>query len=164
VAEWLKAAVAKSPLLPPPKIAEMPMDCGFSRWLQGAKDTAGGKNWRYDRVSEPPGTPRPLKIRWKQSAGLASGAAIRMPEDDIGFIDLRPDNPGVDDPQARRLAVGRPQKLERMGLATAAGPGQWVIGLGAEPVLRDLGTRGDIIKTTTGRSPDAVRIVVSQAT
>jgi hypothetical protein len=44
-------------------------------------------------------------------------AAIRM-------IDLRLDDPGVDDPQARRLAVGRLQKLERMGLATAAGPAQ----------------------------------------
>jgi type IV secretory pathway VirD2 relaxase len=66
--------------------------------------------------------------------------------------------PGEGDPQARRLAVGRLQKLERMGLATAAGPGQWMIGLEAEPVLRDLGTRGDIIKTMhracTGRGQD----------
>jgi type IV secretory pathway VirD2 relaxase len=31
---------------------------------------------------------------------------------------------GVGDPQARRLAVGRLSKLERMGLATAAGPGE----------------------------------------
>jgi type IV secretory pathway VirD2 relaxase len=51
-------------------------------------------------------------------------AAIRMAADNIGFIDLGPDNPGEGDPQARRLAVGRLQKLERMGLATAAGPGQ----------------------------------------
>ncbi len=47
----------------------------------------------------------------------------------------------------RRLAVGPLQKLERMGLATAAGPGQWMIGLKAEPVLRGLGMRRDIIKT-----------------
>jgi type IV secretory pathway VirD2 relaxase len=33
-------------------------------------------------------------------------AAIRMAADDIGFIDLRPDNPGEGGPQARRLAVG----------------------------------------------------------
>jgi type IV secretory pathway VirD2 relaxase len=66
-----------------------------------------------------------------------------MAADDVGFIDLRPDNPGVDDPQARRLAVGRLQKLERMGLAAAVGPGQWMIGLKAEPVLHDLGMRGD---------------------
>jgi type IV secretory pathway VirD2 relaxase len=70
-----------------------------------------------------------------------------MAADDSGFIDMRPDNPGVDDPQARRLAVGRLSRLERMGLATAAGPGQWMISPEAEPVLRDLGVRGDIIKT-----------------
>jgi hypothetical protein len=46
-----------------------------------------------------------------------------MAADDVGFIDLRPDHPGVDDPQARRLAVGRLSRLERMGLATAAAPG-----------------------------------------
>jgi type IV secretory pathway VirD2 relaxase len=36
-------------------------------------------------------------------------AAIRMAADDSGFIDLRPDNPGEGDPQARRLAIGRLQ-------------------------------------------------------
>jgi hypothetical protein len=38
------------------------------------------------------------------------------------------------------------------GLATAAGPGQWMITPEAEPVLRDLGVRGDIIKTIRTRS------------
>jgi type IV secretory pathway VirD2 relaxase len=74
-------------------------------------------------------------------------AAIRMAADDSGFIDLRPDNPGEGNPQARRLAIDRLSRLERMGLATAAGPGQWTIAPEAEPVLRDLGMRGDIIKT-----------------
>jgi len=73
--------------------------------------------------------------------------AIRMAADETGFIDLRPNNPGVDDPEVRRLAIGRLQKLERMGLATAAGPAQWMVGLDAERSLRDLGLRGDIIKT-----------------
>src|SRR5262249_51460132 len=73
--------------------------------------------------------------------------AIRMAADDVGFIDLRPDNPGVDDPEVRRFAVGRLQKLERMGLATPAGPGQWMVALETESTLRDLGMRGDIIKT-----------------
>jgi hypothetical protein len=47
-----------------------------------------------------------------------------MAADDVGFIDLRPDHPGLNDPQARRLAVGRLSRLERMGLATRcrAGP------------------------------------------
>jgi type IV secretory pathway VirD2 relaxase len=73
--------------------------------------------------------------------------AIQMAADDVGFIDLRPDKPGIDDPEVRRLAVGRLQRLERMGLATAAGPSQWMVGFEAEPTLRDLGMRGDIIKT-----------------
>jgi type IV secretory pathway VirD2 relaxase len=34
-----------------------------------------------------------------------------------------------------------------MGLAAAAGPAQWMVGLDAERSLRDLGLRGDIIKT-----------------
>jgi type IV secretory pathway VirD2 relaxase len=74
-------------------------------------------------------------------------AAIRMAADETGFIDLRPNNPGVGDPEVRRLAIGRLQRLERMGLATATGPGQWMVGLHAERSLRDLGLRGDIIKT-----------------
>jgi type IV secretory pathway VirD2 relaxase len=73
--------------------------------------------------------------------------AIRMAADDTGLIDLRPENPGAADPEVRRLAIGRLQRLERMGLATAAGPGRWIVGLDAERALRDLGTRGDIIKT-----------------
>ncbi|MBG0810384.1 DUF3363 domain-containing protein [Methylosinus sp. H3A] len=74
-------------------------------------------------------------------------AAIRYAADETGLIDLRPASPGPDDPELRRLMVGRVQKLERMGLAASAGPGRWVIGLEAEGTLRDLGMRGDIIKT-----------------
>ncbi len=72
---------------------------------------------------------------------------IRMAGDEIGAIDLRPAQPGAADPEIRRLMVGRLQHLEIMGLATAAGPGQWMVGLEAERTLRDLGMRGDIIKT-----------------
>jgi hypothetical protein len=43
--------------------------------------------------------------------------------------------------------VGRLQHLEKMGLAAPAGPGEWMVGLEAERNLRDLGIRGDIIKT-----------------
>jgi type IV secretory pathway VirD2 relaxase len=74
-------------------------------------------------------------------------AAIKMAADDIGLIDLRPDQPGIDDPEVRRLAIGRLQKLERMSLATAAGPGRWMVDLAIEPTLHDLGVRSDIIKT-----------------
>ncbi|PWB84584.1 MAG: type VI secretion protein, partial [Methylocystaceae bacterium] len=74
-------------------------------------------------------------------------AAIRFAADETGLVDLRPASPGPDDPELRRLMVGRAQKLERMGLAASAGPGRWMIGLEAERTLRDLGMRGDIIKT-----------------
>jgi len=77
-------------------------------------------------------------------------AEIRMATDETGFIDLRPADPSAGDPQIRRLMIGRLQRLERMGLATPAGPAQWMVGLEAERTLRDLGVRGDIIKTMHG--------------
>ncbi|MDI1347121.1 MAG: DUF3363 domain-containing protein [Pseudolabrys sp.] len=72
---------------------------------------------------------------------------IRIAADETGHIDLRPENVGASDPETRRLMVGRLQHLEKMGLATAASPGEWMVGLEAERALRDLGMRGDIIKT-----------------
>jgi len=72
---------------------------------------------------------------------------IRMAADETGYIDLRPNRIGSSDPELRRLMVGRIQHLEKMGLAAPAGPGEWMVGLEAERSLRDLGMRGDIIKT-----------------
>ena len=72
---------------------------------------------------------------------------IRIAADETGYIDLRPEASGATDPESRRLMVGRVQHLEKMGLATSAGPGEWMVGLEAERSLRDLGLRGDIIKT-----------------
>jgi type IV secretory pathway VirD2 relaxase len=72
---------------------------------------------------------------------------IRIAADETGYIDLRPQATGADDPESRRLMIGRVRHLERMGLATPAGTGEWMVGLEAERSLRDLGMRGDIIKT-----------------
>jgi type IV secretory pathway VirD2 relaxase len=72
---------------------------------------------------------------------------IRRQADELGSIDLRPTIPGPTDPEIRRLMIGRLQHLERAGLASSAGPGEWMVGLDAERQLRDLGLRGDIIKT-----------------
>jgi type IV secretory pathway VirD2 relaxase len=72
---------------------------------------------------------------------------IRIAADDVGYVDLRPDNPCDGDPEIRRLMVGRLQHLEKMNLASSAGPGEWIVGLDAERTLRDLSIRGDIIKT-----------------
>ncbi|MFD1797996.1 relaxase/mobilization nuclease domain-containing protein [Paracoccus aurantiacus] len=66
---------------------------------------------------------------------------------DLGLIDLRPEAKGPNDPELRRLMIGRLQHLRKMGLAAEGAPGEWMVGLEAEQTLRDLGTRGDIIKT-----------------
>lgn len=74
---------------------------------------------------------------------------IRRNADETGHIDLRQDVAAAasSDRETRRLMIGRLQHLEKMGLAAPAGPGEWMVGLEAERSLRDLGMRGDIIKT-----------------
>ncbi|SDM62007.1 Type IV secretory pathway, VirD2 components (relaxase) [Oryzisolibacter propanilivorax] len=47
----------------------------------------------------------------------------------------------------RLLLVGRLQRLQRMGLATETQPGTWAVHAEAEPTLRAMGERGDIIRT-----------------
>lgn len=72
--------------------------------------------------------------------------ALRDVADDGGGVaDLRPGS--EDDPEMRRLMLGRAAKLERLGLAEPIGPAQWTLKPGIEPALRELGIRGDIIKT-----------------
>lgn len=67
--------------------------------------------------------------------------------DELGVIDLRPEQPGPDDPRLRRLMIGRLQHLETMGLAAEGEPGQWVMAGSVQTKLRDLAARGDIIRT-----------------
>ncbi len=74
-------------------------------------------------------------------------AEIRVEANATGFIDLRAADPNAGDPEIRRLMIGRLQRLEQMGLAAPAGPAQWIVALDAEQSLRDLGMRGDIIRT-----------------
>jgi hypothetical protein len=56
--------------------------------------------------------------------------------------------------------VGRAGKLERLGLVEQIGSARWELKPGLEPALRDLGIRGDIIKTMhramtgAGHEPD----------
>jgi hypothetical protein len=64
------------------------------------------------------------------------------------FTDLRPERDMRDTfRQNRALLIERARKLERMGLATEIETGKWIVSPKAEPTLRDLGERGDIIKT-----------------
>jgi Protein of unknown function (DUF3363) len=64
------------------------------------------------------------------------------------FTDLRPDQDMRDTfRQNRALLIERARKLERMGFATEVETGKWIVSPKAEPTLRELGERGDIIKT-----------------
>ncbi|MBN8713831.1 MAG: relaxase/mobilization nuclease and DUF3363 domain-containing protein [Xanthomonadales bacterium] len=47
----------------------------------------------------------------------------------------------------REMLIGRLQHLQRMGLASQPQTGAWVIHVEAEPTLRAMGERGDIIRT-----------------
>jgi type IV secretory pathway VirD2 relaxase len=82
-----------------------------------------------------------------------------MSDEGGGVIDLRPVGAG-EDPELRRLMIGRAARLERLGLAEQVGPAHWTLKPGIEPALRDLGIRGDIIKTmhralsASDREPD----------
>ena len=64
---------------------------------------------------------------------------------DSGIIDLAPSRHRQPD-EYHALKIGRLRKLETLGLAQQAGPGQWAIDERAEAALRELGERGDIIK------------------
>ena len=64
------------------------------------------------------------------------------------FTDLRSDQDMRDTfRQNRARLIERARKLERMGLATEVETGKWIVSRKAEPALRELGERGDIIKT-----------------
>lgn len=68
-------------------------------------------------------------------------------EADDHLLDLRhmPDDPrGQFD---RTLRLRRLAKLEKMGLATEHAPGVWELSAKMEPALRELGERGDIIRS-----------------
>jgi len=86
-------------------------------------------------------------------------ALRNIADEGAGIADLRPGAPDLD-PELRRLMLGRADKLERQGLAERVAPACWTLKPGLEPTLRDLGLRGDIIKTMhrvmtgAGREPD----------
>ncbi len=64
-----------------------------------------------------------------------------------GIIDLRQRQGGHDALIDRNLKVGRLQQLQRMGLAEESSTSVWTVNPQAEPVLRAMGERGDIIRT-----------------
>jgi type IV secretory pathway VirD2 relaxase len=67
---------------------------------------------------------------------------------DQGVIDLRPgEGSSYLVRENRDLMISRAKRLEHYGLATETEPGRWVISGEAEATLKELGERGDIIKT-----------------
>ena len=73
--------------------------------------------------------------------------ALRDISDECGGVaDLRP-GLSAEDPELRNLLLGRAAKLERLGLADPVGPACWTLKPGLDQTLRQLGIRGDIIKT-----------------
>ena len=82
-----------------------------------------------------------------------------------GVVDLRPGSE-VDDPELRRLLIGRAAKLERLGLADPIGPACWTLKSGLEDKLRGLGIRGDVITrmhlamSREGTEPDVSRFAI----
>jgi type IV secretory pathway VirD2 relaxase len=86
-------------------------------------------------------------------------ALRNVADEGAGIANLRPGDPD-NDPELRRLLVGRANKLGRLGLAEQIKPGCWSLKPKLEETLRDLSVRGDIIKTMHlmmsggGREPD----------
>ena len=77
--------------------------------------------------------------RW---TGLDRTLAARARD---GVVELA--NLSGTEPSSTRALVGRVKILERLGLADEVAPGAWRIRSAAEPTLRAMGERGDIIRT-----------------
>ncbi|WP_206612758.1 DUF3363 domain-containing protein [Paenirhodobacter populi] len=63
------------------------------------------------------------------------------------FVDLRHEPVDHRGQLGRTLRLHRLGKLERMGLATEHAPGVWELSEQMEPTLRELGERGDIVRS-----------------
>jgi type IV secretory pathway VirD2 relaxase len=67
--------------------------------------------------------------------------------DDQGLVDMRERPLSAQARLMQSLRIARLQKLQRLGLASEAGPGRWRLSPQVEPTLRRMGEREDIIKT-----------------
>jgi type IV secretory pathway VirD2 relaxase len=89
-------------------------------------------------------------------------------DEGAGIADLRP-GASTEDPELRRLMLGRAATLERLGLAEQVAPACWTLKPGLEQTLHDLAIRSDIIKTMhramagAGHEPDVGDSVGSSA-
>ena len=93
-----------------------------------------------------------LELRTKLEAEIAQERLTRIDramvdEANQGFLDMRPEAGQLRADFDRTLRIGRLQVLERFGLASEPQPGIWHLSDRLEPTLRELGERGDIIKS-----------------
>ena len=95
-------------------------------------------------------------------------ALIKRQSQIEGSIDLSTGQIG--DKYYHNALIGRAQQLDQMGLAISDGPLRWTLHPNAEKILRDLGERGDIIKTMhkamrrDGRQADPSRFAINTET
>lgn len=102
--------------------------------------------------------------RWtKLDRALVSRASMGA-----GIADLRPGQSHRDQ-KIQNALRGRAQHLEKMSLARQHDPARWAFDTNMEDTLRELGMRGDIIKTMhkamarSGRRPDVSRFALTEA-
>ena len=77
-----------------------------------------------------------------------------------GAVDLSDVFAAADGGFRRRLLTGRLRELERLGLAEQQRGDRWTISASAEPTLRTLGERGDIVRTMQRAMGDKQRALV----
>jgi type IV secretory pathway VirD2 relaxase len=80
--------------------------------------------------------------RWTKLDRLLASEAVRNDQ----VADLRPRADRTGNGHLHACKIGRMRKLERLGLAEPLGPARWRVSERAEPTLRMLGERNDIIK------------------
>lgn len=111
----------------------------------------GMRNRAQDLITQELGQRTDLDIRRALERQVAAERWTQLDRqlvrdaDRNGVIDLAPMPDQKPDPYLT-LKVGRLRHLESLGLAESIGSGQWMMAEGAEPTLRELGERGDIIK------------------
>jgi type IV secretory pathway VirD2 relaxase len=98
------------------------------------------------------GPPRDLELRdldtqveadrWTKLDRTLAGEAAQGDR----VVDLRPRSDRPADGHARSAMIARMRKLEHLGLAEPLGPARWYLAENAEPTMRALGERADIIK------------------
>jgi type IV secretory pathway VirD2 relaxase len=70
---------------------------------------------------------------------------MKIGEDDA--VDMRPSNTTISHGDQHYRLLKRLKKLEQLGLAWEIEPGRWNLSAGIDDTLKELGERGDIIKT-----------------